>query len=571
MESKIRTMLNRGFSLLTVEEKKNLYFLTFFMFIIATLEVVGIASVLPFMDLAMSPEKIDNNGFFLSIIDYFSLSKKEFVISLGILSFLLLLISGIMQIVINKRLYTYTWDLNHTLSYRLITKYLKNDYAFFLDRNSSELTKNIITEVQQVVYGIYLSIVMILSRGIAVSMILLLLLFIDPLVCVLSAIILIGGYVIIYKLIKNIILKQGKIRTEAHEQRFKAISEAIGGIKEVKLMNKEDIFLKNYESPSKRFSDATAKNNIYPIMPKFIMEVIALGGIILVIVLLFSLDYNLNNIIPIATVFAIAGYKLMPSLQMVFKSLSEMKYNTKPLDILYKDLTEEDNNQIKQSDKDFIFNKCIEIKNISFRYSDNTKNVLNNFSLKIPKGKILAIKGTTGSGKTTLIDILLGLLKPNSGQIYIDSMKISENNVKLWQSKISYVPQFIYLIDDTISANIAFGDEKINMDKVYWAAKQAMLEDVIDNLDNGYDTIVGEDGIKLSGGQRQRIGIARALYKKPSLLVLDEATSALDEVTEKAVMDNIYKFSSNCTVIMIAHRLSTIQRADEVIDMSRKV
>jgi ATP-binding cassette, subfamily B, bacterial PglK len=560
--------LKKALSLLANDEKKSLYVLTFFMFIMGLFEVVGIASMLPFMSLAMNPEEI-NNSYYLSLLkNTLNLSLRDFIVFLGSSSLILLVTSGIVQILVNKKLHYYVWGLNHTLSLRLVKKYLKNNYDFFLDRNSSELTKNIITEVQQVVYGIYLSLVLVISRSIIVVMILLFLLLVNPFVSLLVGIVLVGGYFILYSLMKNKIKKQGQIRTEAHKYRFKAIAESIGGIKEVKLSNKEDIFLKNFEQPSKIYSLATAKKDIYPLIPRYVMEVLAIGGVLLAIVLMFAKGDNINSLIPIATVFVLAGYKLMPSLQMIFRALSDIKYSAKPLDILYTDLYDykHEHNKKKQTD-DLIFSKKLSMKNISFSYSKESKDILDNITLDLEYGRSLAIKGTTGSGKTTLVDILLGLLKPTSGYIEVDGVRIDDSNLKDWQQNIAYVPQFIFLLDDTISSNIAFGDENIDMEKVKWAANQAMLDDVIQGLDNGFETQVGEDGVRLSGGQRQRIGLARALYRKPRLLVLDEATSALDEDTEKRVMSNIYKFSERCAIIMIAHRLSTIEKSDQIIDL----
>lgn len=569
MESSLLVVSKKAYSLLISQEKKGLKSLTIFMFIMAIVEVVCIAALLPFMNVVMDTSKIYSSELLNSIYTFADIPEKNFVVLLGISSFCLILFSSIVQIYVNKKLFNYTWGLNHTLSSRLITKYLKNDYDFFLNRNSSELTKNIITEVQQVVYGIFFSIVTIISRALVILMVLIFLLLVDPLASLAVGIVIVGGYLLIYTFMKKLIMVEGQNRVKAHEARFKAISESIGGIKEIKLMNKEEIFLKNFENPSKNFSISTANNNIYQMIPKSVMEVLALGGILLVIILSYIAVGDAKTVMPIATVYAFAGYRLMPSLQTIFRALAEMKYNSRPLNILYDDLHDFKFEKIANEQKNkFVFSKNLSFKNISFSYSKESKNILENISIELKYGKSLAIKGTTGSGKTTLIDILLGLLKPTSGYIEVDGVQIDESNLKDWQQNIAYVPQFIFLLDDTVAANIAFGDENIDMERIKRAANQAMLDDVIENLDNGFETQVGEDGVKLSGGQRQRIGLARALYRLPRLLILDEATSALDEVTESKVMKNIYNFSNNCTVIMIAHRLSTIEKADEIIDLS---
>ena len=567
----LQTIIKKAYDLLNTKEKNNLVILTALMFMMAIFEVLGIAALLPFMSVVMDTSKIYSSAVLNNIFIFLTLKEADFIILLGMSSFGLIFLNAIIQIYVNKKLFQYVWGLNHTLSLRLISKYLENDYGFFLNRNSSELTKNIITEVQQVVYGIYLSFMLITSKTFIVVMVLFFLLAIDPISSLVVALVIVGGYMFIYALMKKLIATEGINRARAHEQRFKAISESIGGIKEIKLMNKENIFLKNFEIPSKNFSAATANKDIYQVIPKSIMEVLALGGIILVIVVSYISVGDAKSIMPIAAIYAFAGYRLMPSLQAIFRALAEMKYNSKPMNILYDDLRDTET-IIQNSEDNFIvneikFSKKIEIVNLGFLYPNTRKQVLKNINITLEYGKSLALKGTTGSGKTTLVDILLGLLKPTSGYIKIDGIKINDTNVKQWQANIAYVPQFIFLLDDTIAENIAFGDKNIDLEKVKWASEQAMLIDVISDLDNGFDTLVGEDGVKLSGGQRQRIGIARALYRKPKLLVLDEATSALDEATEKNVMNNIYKVLDECSVIMIAHRLSTIKKANEIIDL----
>jgi len=567
----LQTIIKKAYDLLNTKEKNNLVILTALMFMMAIFEVLGIAALLPFMSVVMDTSKIYSSAVLNNIFIFLTLKEADFIILLGMSSFGLIFLNAIIQIYVNKKLFQYVWGLNHTLSLRLISKYLENDYGFFLNRNSSELTKNIITEVQQVVYGIYLSFMLITSKTFIVVMVLFFLLAIDPISSLVVALVIVGGYMFIYALMKKLIATEGINRARAHEQRFKAISESIGGIKEIKLMNKENIFLKNFEIPSKNFSVATANKDIYQVIPKSIMEVLALGGIILVIVVSYISVGDAKSIMPIAAIYAFAGYRLMPSLQAIFRALAEMKYNSKPMNILYDDLRDTET-IIQNSEDNFIvneikFSKKIEIVNLGFLYPNTRKQVLKNINITLEYGKSLALKGTTGSGKTTLVDILLGLLKPTSGYIKIDGIKINDTNVKQWQANIAYVPQFIFLLDDTIAENIAFGDKNIDLEKVKWASEQAMLIDVISDLDNGFDTLVGEDGVKLSGGQRQRIGIARALYRKPKLLVLDEATSALDEATEKNVMNNIYKVLDECSVIMIAHRLSTIKKANEIIDL----
>jgi ABC-type multidrug transport system fused ATPase/permease subunit len=559
--------------LLNRDEKKSLIFLTIGMLFMAMVEVFGIVSILPFIGIISNPEIINTNYYinwlFLNL-DFNS--EQSFIVFFGLVSFMILLTSNIVRIVVTKKIYQFSWDLNYDLSYRLLNAYLSNEYSFFLKRNSTELTKNTITETYQVITGVYIPLINILSRGIIAFFIVALLVVVDPFVASLIGIVVIGGYMAIYGVLKKKIALQGQARTEAHEKRFKAIFEIIRGIKEIRLMGKEELFLKNFSKPSREYSTVLADNLYLQEIPRYAMEILAIGGVMLVIIVTLFTSGDAKNVIPIASLYAFAGYRLMPSLQAIFRSITLIKFNLKPLDILYDDLKNHKRDWHKtmpeKRSEPMPFVKSIEIDKISFSYEGSDTLVLKDFSLTIDAGQSLAIKGTTGSGKTTLVDILLGLLEPNNGTIIIDGVSLTKENRHLWQQNIAYVPQTIYLIDDTLAANIAFGDDKIDVEKVEWAAKLACLDDVIENLENGYDTIVGEDGVRLSGGQRQRIGIARALYRQPKLLVLDEATSALDESTEKKVMDAIYQYSENCTVVMIAHRLSTVEQADRVIDLT---
>jgi ABC-type multidrug transport system fused ATPase/permease subunit len=562
--------LVKALHLLTAKERKRLAVIGGLIFMMALMEVVGIASILPFMAVLSEPEKIQTNKYLYTLYQYFSFQNvNSYLIFLGVMSFFILAGGNVVRVVATKAMFNFTYQQNHLLSYRLLERYLGRDYSFFLDRNSADLAKNIISESNQVVNGVYVPAMKAISRSVVVLLIVFFLLVIDPVLALLIGLTLGGAYTVLYVLIRKKISTQGILRVKMNADRFKAVNEALGGVKEIKVTGNELIYLKSYGRPSQVYSDVTAKNALLEYIPKFTMEVLAFGGIIVIMLFLLVTRGDVKDVIPMAALYAFAGYRLMPSLQEIFSSLTKIRFNRASLDILHADYfsSEPFNAVSKASVRALPFNKSIVLQQLDFSYAGSSALLFENFSLEIKVGEVLAVTGKTGCGKTTLIDILLGLLKPNSGSLLIDGVAVDDNNLKAWQMNVAYVPQQIYLIDDTIAANIAFGEAVVDMVRVRQVAAMAHIDEVIAALPQGYQTTAGDRGVKLSGGQRQRLGIARALYRNPRLLVLDEATSALDEETEAKIMDSIYAYSDHCTVLMIAHRLSTIEKASRVLKL----
>ena len=329
----------------------------------------------------------------------------------------------------------------------------------------------------------------------------------------------------------------------------------------------EKIYVNRFAVPSKIYASTTALSQIIKHLPRFFLEAIAFGGMILVILYYLSKTNTFVNTLPILALYAFAGYRILPALQLIYNSISQLRYVSPALDNLYKELN---SNKLLKNNKyqdNFSFEKDICLKNINYKYPNTSHLSLKNITLEIHSNTKVAFVGTTGSGKTTLADIVLGLLEPNNGILEVDGKSINQTNIRGWQNLIGYVPQQIYLADSSISENIAFGLdlEKINHNLVERVAKIANIHEFIKNeLPYGYKTIVGERGIRLSGGERQRLGIARALYHNPKVLVLDEATSAMDNITEKTIMDSINNLGKNITIILIAHRLNTIKKCDKI-------
>ncbi|MFA5583875.1 MAG: ABC transporter ATP-binding protein, partial [Bacteriovoracaceae bacterium] len=493
---------------------------------------------------------------------------------LGLVALVALFMSNLIRAYSNYLLIKFAQMQTHYLGYRILKNYLFKPYEFFLTQNSSDLTKLALSEVNQLVGNVFLPLLRSFGRFFSALFILLLIVSINPKVAIAMTLILGGAYSLVFLFFKRKIADLGKVRTIANSLQFKVISEASGGIKEVKLMSKEETYLASFRKPSLEFAHGQTHNAIVGELPKYLLEVIAFGGILSVVLYLIATEGE-SKAISLASLYALAGYKLMPSLQEIYNSLTKVKFNRPILTAVSKSLDgEEASNSLTFEKRELFFTNEIKLENISFSYSGSAKKAISNVSFSVPILSTVGIVGSTGSGKTTLVDIILGLLTPNEGHILVDGETIDQSNLSSWQSLIGYVPQVIYLSDDTIEANIAFGvpKDQIDHEMVKTAAKLAQIDSFIENnLPEKYLTQVGERGIRLSGGQRQRIGVARALYRNPSLIVFDEATSALDNETEKALMESIESLSGSKTIVMIAHRLSTLEKADRIIHIENGV
>ena len=414
--------------------------------------------------------------------------------------------------------------------------------------------------------GLY-PLLILISQLIVVISLLIFLIFVDPFLTLGVFLTLGGAYAITYKLSKNFIKKIGEERLIANEKRFNSLNEAFGAVKQLKVGGLEEIYFQRFTTPAISFAKSNAWIVIVSQLPRYALEAIAFGGMILVILYLIALKGAFLGAVPIIALYAFAGYRLMPALQRIYQSYAEVRFSLPAIDSLYEDLKNLSPRKNLSSKEVIELNKSITLNNINYNYPESQNKVLKDISLKIPAYSSVGFVGSTGSGKTTIVDIILGLLESQKGTLKVDDKIINANNVRAWQVKIGYVPQEIYLADDTIEANIGFGieDKKINHKAVENAAKIANLHDfVVNELPAKYQTLVGERGVRLSGGQRQRIGIARAIYHKPEILILDEATSALDNQTERAVMEAIKNISNKMTIIMIAHRLSTVKKCDKI-------
>ena len=564
------TQLKKFLDLLSLPEKKHLCILIFMILVMGFIDMIGVASIMPFIAVLANPDIVETNFLLLSLHKYLGSPREDiFLLILGTGVFIILIFSLFFKAIATYLQIKFAMMCEFTISKKFITSYVFQPYVWFLDRHSADLGKNILSETNNVVINIIMPFMVLFSQSAVAIFIFSLLLFIDFKLSLIICFSLGGAYLIIYKIMSKKLNILGQSRLEANEKRFTSVIETFGAIKEVKVGGHENLCIEKFADSAKIFARGQTYAEVIATLPRFMFEALAFGGMLLVILYMILQSGSFASSIPLISLYAFAGYKLMPSLQFIYRAVSQIKFAEPSLNFLHKDFT----NLNKQSfenkfeRKNFELKKHIHFENVYFNYPSSKNRVLKSISFEINANEKIAFVGPTGSGKTTIIDLILGILSPSSGKILIDKILLDENNLREWQSKIGYVPQNIYLSNDTLAANIAFGVKKedIDIEQVKKAAKIANLDKFIQNeLPDKYNTIAGERGVKLSGGQRQRIGIARALYNRPDILVLDEATSALDTITEKAVMQSIDELKDNITVILIAHRLSTIKNTDKI-------
>jgi len=565
MVSTLRKILD----LLHLEGKTSLYWLILAVVVMAVLDMVGVASIFPFLNVISNPDIIQENSKLKWLYDQFNFTSRDaFLIALGVFAFVIIVVNNVLRAQISVSLTRFSYHKRYVLSKVLIEKYLYEPYAFFLNRNTSELTTYLVSEIARVVSGVLLPCMQVFARGLMVLLIVVLLFLIDSVVASIIIGVIGGGYVIIYSLVRKILIRLGTDMTKHSEKIYKSLSEAFGGVKDIKILGKEQIFVDRFSLAVKKSSECNCWQFIISQVPRYIFEVLVFGGILLIAIVIAVVQENYQNVIPIVGLYALAAYRLMPALQQIYHDVTLIRSSLYALEVVHKDYmgcSGEHKNNRTRLNQDFPFSKEIEFRDITFQYPKAQDSVIENLSLKIKANTTVGLVGGSGAGKTTLVDILLGLLRPLSGELIIDGKTINDNNVHNWQKNIGYVPQHIYLCDDTVTRNIAFGvpDEEVDHQAVKNAAKSASIHDFVsEDLPAGYETEVGERGVRLSGGQRQRIGIARALYYDPSLLVFDEATSALDGITEDVILEAIHNLAHKKTIILIAHRLSTVKESD---------
>ena len=565
-------------NLLDQQERRRSIVLFVLFFFLGILETVGVASIMPFMAVVGNPQIIESN----TVLNYLYIQvgtpgDQMFLAMLGFAAFIALVTALAFGAFTEWFLNRYSQQCILRLSVRLLRAYYARPYQWFLSHHSADLGRTVLQEVAGLVMQSLMPALRVFSRLLVVFFLLLLVIVADPIIALTTAGALIFLYSLIYLFFRGYLARISAASWIANEERFRIAQEGLGAIKQVKVSGLESVYLDRFLVPGKRLARYQANQASLGTLPRYFMEAFAFGGILFILVfLILTRDEGLGLVLPLVAVYAFAGYRLMPALQSVYHDVSAMRYSGYILHRLYPEFMATDSNS--SSNVSPAAHPCdplpvrrdIVLKDITFSYPDSPTPALNNISVVIPANSCVAFVGATGAGKTTAIDLILGLLSPDQGKLLVDGVEINYNNRRQWQRAIGYVPQEIFLSDDSIAANIAFGEfpDRIDFQAVEAAARTADLHDfVTQELPDGFATKVGERGVRLSGGQRQRIGIARALYRDPSVLVFDEATSALDNVTESTVMSAIRNIGRKKTIIMIAHRLSTVRHCDTIFMM----
>jgi len=569
-EETFYNLLTRLWLHISIVRKTQLAFLLLLIIITSLSEVFSIGAVLPFLAVLSSPKLLFDNNYAKPFIDILNIKNAdELLMPLTILFVVAIIISGILRIILLWAQTRISFAIGSDLSFKVYRKTLFQPYEVHLSRNSSVVISGILSKTTGVINNTLMPITTIISSLIMLFIILFALLAINSAIA-LSAILGIGMfYVIIIKITKSKLTNYSKVINIESNNVVKALQEGLGGIRDVLIDGTQETYCEVYRKADLPTRRSQANINIIGGIPRYAIEAI---GMLLIAALAFQLAKSSTNFsvaVPILGSLALGAQRMLPVLQQLFVSWTTLTGSKSSLidsiELLDQPLPEFLNAEYVP----IVFQNKIHLKNISFRYSEDSPWVLKELNLIINKGSKIGFMGTTGGGKSTLLDILMNLINPTVGQIFIDDNMLSSNNSRAWQAHIAHVPQAIFLSDSTIAENIAFGIPKnqIDYNLVYEAAKKAQIADIIESWETKYNTIVGERGIKLSGGQRQRIGIARALYKKADVLIFDEATSALDNDTETEVMKAINKLDSHLTIIMVAHRLSTLTNCDFVYEI----
>ena len=542
------------------------------MIIIGTvLELLGVSTIQPLINAFVEPENLMRKDFFANLYSGMGLQNMTQLILVLIGALILLyIVKNVYLVFMYRCQYKYIYSNMRILSTKMMRSYLSRSYSYHTSKSTAELLRNINQDTADF-FGVIQAVIQLVTEGLVVAALAVYLFIKDKSITIAVGCMLAIFLVIFYRIYKRSLLKMGQKNRYYEAQVTKWVQQSFGGIKEVKVMNKEDFFYDKYDEA---FQGRVHSEYTYHTMisiPKPLIEAVCMVALLGATAIKLMRGISAGYLVPTLSMFVIAAYRLLPSFNRITEYLGTIAYQKPAVSAIYDDLREidayvpEKKAEDESAVKPLPFENDIKIDNISFHYPDSENLVLDKISFAIEKNTSVAFIGQSGAGKTTLADIILGVLTPTSGHVIADDIVV-EDHLNEWHRTIGYIPQNIYLMDDTIAANIAFGvpESEIDKMKLERAVDRAQLRDVIDKLPEGLNTKVGERGVRFSGGQRQRIGIARALYNEPQILVLDEATSALDNETEKAVMSAIDALHGEMTLIIIAHRLSTISNCDYV-------
>lgn len=568
--------LKELWQILSPLDKRKVFYVLALVISMAFIESTGVISIMPFLAVLSNPEVVESNHYLKLLYGFTGASNQQnFILYLGFSSLTIVVCSTVFKIVTQYAVNRFASLQRHYFATRLLKIYLQQNYEFFIQRNSATLVKNILSEVDQLIWTMILPALTLMSYGaVLLSMVGILLVY-DPLMAITTAFVLSLFYVGIYMLVRKKLTQIGQEFAQANKERYHTCQEALVGIKDVMINNAKQGYIEQFEQSSRIFARHIATRDTLGQIPLNIIETVGYGCLIGLAMILIISGKDVSHILPVLGLYGFAAYRMLPAAQNIYRSISQIKFSEQVLSILKLEFSLEKNEYVDNLNADIQklkFDKSIRLENICFAYPNRPEQfIIDNFNIEIKKNSSIGIIGKSGSGKSTLMDIMLGLLQPQQGKIYIDDVELTISNMDAWRDMVGYVPQFIYLADKSIAENIAFGVPKseIDIERIKYVAKLAQIDGLItQQLPQGYDTIVGERGVMLSGGQRQRIGIARALYKIPQVLFMDEATSALDNETELAVNEAIQSLNGKKTIIIIAHRESVVKMCGEKIKLN---
>ena len=541
---------------------------------------VMVASVMPFLAVLAEPSRVETTPALAWAYHAFGFtSEYDFLVGLGLFSFALIVFSSLIQVLKTWALTRFAMMRTHSISQSLLKSYLAQPYVFFLNRHSGDMAPRILQESTSAVNRFLRPAAEFIAACLTASAIVCLLLWLDPIVAVIALAVLGGIYGVIYSTTRRRLRLLGQIQVEANQARFRIANESLVGIKEIKLLGCEVEYIDRYEGPSIRIARAVSNAAVMSQVPHHALQALSLGGVILLCLVLIrssglTSERDIGGLLPIIGVFAFAGQRIMPELSKIYQSLADMQVGSAAVNAVYEDLILNKSAAVlsREPVAGLGLTQSIFLDAVSYSYPNSVQMGVRDVTMEIRAGEKIGIVGSTGAGKTTLADVILGLLEPTHGRVVVDGQNVTPKNLRAWMKSVSYVPQEIFLTDASISENIALGTppEYIDFERIRSAARIAQIDQfIIDELPERYQTHLGERGVRLSGGQRQRIGIARALYHDSDLIVFDEATSALDNLTEAEVMGAIDALPGDKTVVLIAHRLSTVKRCDRIIVLDK--
>lgn len=567
-------MLKKISYVLDRKQKIQLIILLVIIFVGAFVELLGVSAILPVIDIALEPSIIDEKWYLILIKDIFNLKDaNQLLVVMAVLLIVIYILKNIYVTFMYNTQYHFVFENQRKLAVKLMDCYMHQKYLFHVSKNVAELQRNVTNDVNGF-FTVVLNALQFLAE-ISVCLVLVTFLLMQDIMTTLIVAALIGIFVIFFaRFFKSVLGKKGEENREVNVQVTKWILQSFSGIKEIKVIDSEQFFVDNYDKYYRRFATLQRQQSMLTFIPRPMMETVCIAGLLTTVIVKLQIEgADIKSFIPILSVFAIAAFRMLPSFNRITGYLGSIMFNRPSIHAVYKDLVEIDElmnecQKIQDNKQNIVLNKSIRLENISFQYPNAESWILKSADLTINKNTSVAFIGASGAGKTTVADLILGLLEPQCGKVTVDGMEI-RSHMQSWHRCIGYIPQTIYLMDDTIRANIAFGiaEKEIDEHAIQKAVKEAQLDEFVATLKEGLDTVIGDRGVRLSGGQRQRIGIARALYRNPQVLILDEATSALDNETEKEVMAAIDGLHGTRTLIVIAHRLSTIKKCDNIYEI----